>query len=173
MLKTFYKDLLADLADVILPHKSFLTNGYEKYENRSSRFEGVLSPTLFYTTKKLVNILVMTTFGNKSLSPVILKDLMSGKNKNKFSIFFTQKEDYNRHTQVRIMTVCFGATDTEIVHKMASFDELVTQNLNNIVETAKTQDALQSYVPIYVFTLLELIVKRSLINCNTRAVKRV
>lgn len=72
------------------------------------------------------------------------------------------------------MTVCFGATDTEIVHKMASFDDLVTQNLNNIVDTAKSQDALQSYVPTYVFTLIELIVKRSLINyCNTRAVKRV
>ncbi|XP_045785452.1 15-hydroxyprostaglandin dehydrogenase [NAD(+)]-like [Maniola jurtina] len=54
------------------------------------------------------------------------------------------KEDYYRHTKVRVMTTCFGATDTEIIDKMISFDELVTENMLNIIEGFKKENMIQS-----------------------------
>ncbi|XP_034840119.1 15-hydroxyprostaglandin dehydrogenase [NAD(+)]-like [Maniola hyperantus] len=54
------------------------------------------------------------------------------------------KEDYYRHTKVRVITTCFGATDTEIIDKMISFDELVTENMQNIVERFKKENIIQS-----------------------------
>ncbi|CAH2243899.1 15-hydroxyprostaglandin dehydrogenase [NAD(+)]-like [Pararge aegeria] len=53
------------------------------------------------------------------------------------------KEDYYRHTKVRVLTMCFGATDTEIVHKMESFDELINENMQKMIDMVKNEMFLQ------------------------------
>ncbi|XP_045785457.1 15-hydroxyprostaglandin dehydrogenase [NAD(+)]-like [Maniola jurtina] len=41
------------------------------------------------------------------------------------------KEEYYRHTNVRVLTICFGITETAIWDKMDVIDELIQDTLNN------------------------------------------
>ncbi|CAG9585707.1 unnamed protein product [Danaus chrysippus] len=54
------------------------------------------------------------------------------------------KEAYYRHTNVRVITMCFGLTDTEIVTNMNSFDDIVNEGIKQLVGLHHQQKILQS-----------------------------
>ncbi|XP_032513676.2 15-hydroxyprostaglandin dehydrogenase [NAD(+)]-like [Danaus plexippus] len=47
------------------------------------------------------------------------------------------------HTNVRVLTVCFGATDTQIMKKCAGFDYITDGKINEARDILKTQNLLQ------------------------------
>ncbi|CAG9585706.1 unnamed protein product [Danaus chrysippus] len=47
------------------------------------------------------------------------------------------------HTNVRVLTVCLGATDTKIMQKCAGFDDITSGQIEQLLEFLQTQNLLQ------------------------------
>ncbi|XP_046964946.1 15-hydroxyprostaglandin dehydrogenase [NAD(+)]-like [Vanessa cardui] len=53
-------------------------------------------------------------------------------------------KNYYRHTNVRVITICFGATDTDIFEKCASSDNIVNQKLDSIRKYTSRHSLMQT-----------------------------
>ncbi|XP_050345175.1 15-hydroxyprostaglandin dehydrogenase [NAD(+)]-like [Nymphalis io] len=54
------------------------------------------------------------------------------------------KDAYYAKTKVRTITICFGATETDMVSKVISFDETLTKNMHEIIKYDPIQTAEQA-----------------------------
>lgn len=55
-----------------------------------------------------------------------------------------QKDKYFNHTNVRVLTLCFGVTDTDIFQKYDSFDDIINKNVIKIIEYYNKNNLMQS-----------------------------
>ncbi|XP_023945711.2 15-hydroxyprostaglandin dehydrogenase [NAD(+)]-like [Bicyclus anynana] len=54
------------------------------------------------------------------------------------------KEDYYRHTKVRVLAICFGGTETALVHKTEGLDDIVNESMHKLVDSLIQQSFLQT-----------------------------
>lgn len=54
------------------------------------------------------------------------------------------KDKYFNHTNVRVLTLCFGVTDTDIFQKYDSFDDIINKNVIKIIEYYNKNNLMQS-----------------------------
>ncbi|XP_023945713.2 15-hydroxyprostaglandin dehydrogenase [NAD(+)]-like [Bicyclus anynana] len=54
------------------------------------------------------------------------------------------KEDYYHHTKVRVLAMCFGATETAMVYKVEGLDDIINENIHQIVDKLRQHSFLQS-----------------------------